>query len=59
MTPSSVVAKYIEDYPFKNSNERPLANLKFIFSVVSFLFDCGILLSNMRSVYYRPFFMDH
>jgi hypothetical protein len=31
MTPSSVVAKYIEDSLFKNSNDNPDANLKFIF----------------------------
>lgn len=59
MTPYSVVAKYIEDSPFKNSKDNPEANLKFIFSVASFLLDCGILLSNMRSVYSKPFFIDH
>lgn len=59
MMPSSVVAKYIEDSFFRNSKERPLAYLKFMFSEESFLLDCGILRKSMRSVNSKPFFMDH
>lgn len=59
ITPSSVVAKYIEDSLFKNQKDKPEANLKFIFSTASFLFDGAILFSNIKSVYSRPFFIDH
>lgn len=59
MTPSSVVAKYIEDSPFKNSKERPAANLKFMFSTASFLLEGAIRFKSIKSVYYSPFFIDH
>jgi len=59
MTPSSVVARYIEDSPFKNSKDNPEANLKFIFSTASFLLEGAILFKSIRSVYYNPFFIDH
>lgn len=59
MTPSSVVARYMLDSPLRNSKDRPLAKRKFMFSVVSFLVDCGMRLRSMRSEYSSPFFMDH
>lgn len=59
MMPSSVVARYIDASFFKNSKESPDANLKFIFSEVSFLFVCGILLRSIKSVNSKPFFIDH
>ena len=59
MIPSSVVAKYIDDSFLRNSKESPLAYLKFMFSEESFLLDCGMRRTSIKSVNYKPFFIDH